>query len=272
MKLDAESVKFQPMADSSSTAVISAVESGTTNKSLITLGPIPDPLGRSVAIDIRIDNVTSGFWGWTLPMVNWNTTFLNLTKVEKGSFLSHNTGDEPTSFIGNSPSLWFNFDGYVGRISGGLSEGILGSALSKDSSGVIATLTFLVKSPGSTNITIDGGSLKQNGSSSGVNVTCNNISLSLFSLTPTPTVTPSPPPTASAVPVTPTPTLNPSSTQTTGPTNANQPTSTPSIPEFPMWVVIIAFLLLPLIALVFISLNQKKPDRLYILYNFPSIP
>ena len=160
-----------------SDAVISAVQSGSTSTSKITVGPPPDPIGTTVKIDIRIDNAV-GFWGWTLPTVAWNASVLQLTGVTEGPYLADNNGSDPTAFIGNSPALWDNSNG---EIMGGLSEAIEAADISTDASGVLATLAFNVTGYGSYGncpITIAGGNLRATSSDTvGVNVTCNSASV-----------------------------------------------------------------------------------------------
>src|SRR5271157_4128474 len=171
-EISAGSLGVSPMVGLSG-AVISAVQSGSASTSSITLGPSPDPIGANVSIDVRIDNVSVGFWGWSLPTITWNNSVMNLTKVKQGSFLSDNTGGDPTAFLGPAnKDLWFqNYNGYI---SGGLSEGITGPDKSIDPSGVLATLTFLVIGSGNSTISIAGGNLRSNSSDlAGVNVACN---------------------------------------------------------------------------------------------------
>ena len=158
---------------------ISAVLSGSVNTSTITIGPNPDPINTTALIDIRIDNAVP-FWGWTLPTVAWNATVLQLIKVQEGSFLKDNTNSDPTTFVGNSPSLWNNTSG---MIRGGLSEAILGDDVSTDSSGVLATLTFNITNYGTSPVTIAGASTIANVSQANTNlypptaVTCNSATV-----------------------------------------------------------------------------------------------
>ena len=163
-----------------SDAVISAVQSGSTNASNITLAPPPNPINTTVKIDIRIDNATP-FWGWTLPTVAWNASVLQLTAVTEGPYLADNTGSDPTNFIGNSPSLWDNTNG---DIMGGLSEAIQAADTSTDASGVLATLTFNVTGYGISPITIAGGNLRVTYTDTvGVNVNCNSATVAVVSST-----------------------------------------------------------------------------------------
>jgi hypothetical protein len=129
---------------------ISAVQSGSTNMSKIILAS--NPIGKSVKIDIRIDNVTEGFWGWSLPTISWSPSVMNLTSVQEGNFLTDKTG-ATALFIGDSPLLWNNTGG---EIDGGLAEALSSAATSVDSSGVLATLTFKITNYGNSSVTIAG--------------------------------------------------------------------------------------------------------------------
>ena len=193
-----------------SDAYFSAVQSGSTTTSSISVGPSPDPFNSTIKIDVRIDSVSVGFWGWTISTVSWNPAVLTLTKVTEGTFLADNTNGDPTSFVGNSKSLW-NLTG--GTIMGGISEAISAADTSIDPSGVVATLSFNVTGYGNSAVTIAGGNLRVTSSdTAGVNVVCNNATVTVLSNnpTPTPTATPTPTPTPSPTPsptATPPPTL-----------------------------------------------------------------
>lgn len=241
---------FSPMANVAnlSSAVISVVQSGTSGTSNINLGPNPNPIGTSINVDVRIDNVSTGFWGWSLPTLIWNLNVANITAVQEGPFLMDNTGGDPTAFIGNSKVNWFN---WAGNVSGGLSEAIEGQDLSTDGSGVIATLTFLVTGPGDCTIGIEGGNLRANSSDlTGVNVACNNATITVLANSPTPTPTLSPTPTSTAAPTsTPTPTSSPSNTAT------STPTTSPTIPEYPSWIIISVLIISILASLAY---SKKK--------------
>lgn len=129
---------------------ISAVQSGSTNVSKIIM--TSNPIGKSVKIDIRIDNVTEGFWGWCLPTISWNPSEMDLTGVQEGNFLSDKTG-ATALFIGNSPLLWNNTRG---EIDGGLAEALSSATTSVDSSGVLATLTFKITNYGNSSVILGG--------------------------------------------------------------------------------------------------------------------
>ncbi len=173
-----------------SDAYFSAVQSGSTTTSNISVGPSPDPLSSTIKIDVRIDGVSVGFWGWTISTVSWNPAVLNLTKVTEGSFLADNTGGDPASFVGSSKSLW---DLTGGTIMGGLAEAIGAADTSTDSSGVVATLTFNVTGYGNGAVTIAGGNLRAMSSdTAGVNVVCNNATVNVLSNNPSPTASPPP--------------------------------------------------------------------------------
>lgn len=251
-------------------AVISAVQTSTISTSNVTLGPSPNPIGTNISIDVRIDNVSVGFWGWSVTTVTWNPTVMNLTQVQKGPFLSDNTGGDPTLFVGNSNKNWLNWNG---TLSGGLSEGIVGADASIDASGVLATLTFLVTGPGKSTIGIAVGNLRLNlNDQTGINVACNNSTITVLSNTPspTPTLTPSatptptptqtPSPTPTSIPTaTIDPTPSPISSQSTSPTPT--PTATMSIPEFPFWIII-PTLIIPIFARLAYLKRKKTAKKL----------
>ena len=211
-------------AASVSNATISAVQSGTTNNPNVTLGPDPNPIGVTFSIDIRIDNA-GPFWGWTVPTVTWNPQVLSLTQVQEGPFLVHNTGGDPTLFVGNSKVL---FDNTNGSIDAGLTEAIAGSSVSINASGVLATLIFTVTGYGNSAINIAGGNLRSSSNDNiGINVTCNSATVvvnnasssSSSSSAPAATITPSP------------------AGNSTPPSTADSTTG--SIPEFPSSLVLL---------------------------------
>ena len=164
-----------------SNAFISAVQSGTTGSSRITV--TSNPIGRSIAVDIRIDNVSSGFWAWSLPTISWNPEVMQLTNVQEGSFLADNTGASAL-FIGNSPPLWNNTQG---DIDGGLTEALSAASTSVDSSGVLATLTFKITNYGNSSVTIAGAYTVANFNQAGsglcpqTTVPCYNASIAVLS-------------------------------------------------------------------------------------------
>jgi len=168
---------LSPVSAQSTTGVFSAVESGTTNVNSISVPTSPNPINTTVSIDIRIDNA-SNVWGWTIFNVSWNTAVLHLKGVTEGPFLADNTGpNSPTLFIGNSPALW---DNNYGLINGGLSEAISTEDTAINSSGVVATLTFLVIGNGISPVAIAGGNLRANSNdTAGVNVNCNSASVAV---------------------------------------------------------------------------------------------
>ncbi len=179
---------------STSEQEFSAVRSGSTSTSTIILGPSPNLINTTVRVDIRTDNAVP-FWAWTLPTIAWNATVLQLIKIQEGSFLKDDTNDDPTEFIGNSPSLWNNTSGVI---LGGLSEAIDGDDVSIESSGVIATLTFNITSYGSSPVTIAGGYTIANYTkpNTTTDVTCNSATVIVTnaspSVSPTPTASSSP--------------------------------------------------------------------------------
>ena len=175
-----DSINVMPMENvaAPSNAIISVVQSGSTNISQITV--TSNPIGKIIKIDIRIDKVSAGFWAWSLPIISWNPAIMNLTNVQQGTFLTDNTGASGL-FIGNSPLLWNNTKG---EIEGGLTEALSAADTSFDSSGVLATLTFKITNNGTSPVTVAGAftvaSINQAGSP-GTNVTCNNAAIDVFS-------------------------------------------------------------------------------------------
>jgi hypothetical protein len=248
--LSSGTLSISPMANvaSLSNAVISAVQSGTTSTSSITLGPSPNPIGTDVSIDIRIDNA-GPIWGWTLPTVTWNPQVLNLTQVQEGPFLTDNTGGGSTFFAGNSKQLW---DNTHGLIEGGLTDALSIEGTSVESSGVLATLTFLVTGTGTSQITIAGGNLRANSTDSvGVNVTCDSATIIVTLNGVSSTSSPAPGTSSSA-----NPTSTPPATTTTTPTPTGL-AKTASVPEFPAWVILPIFVM-TLLAVLGYRLNKKK--------------
>ena len=253
-------------------AAISVVQTSTIATSNVTLGPSPNPIGTNISIDVRIDNVSVGFWGWSVATVTWNPTVMNLTQVQKGPFLSDNIGGDPTLFVGNSNKNWLNWNG---TLSGGLSEGIVGPDTSIDASGVLATLTFLVTGSGNCTIGIAVGNLRLNlNDQTGINVACNNATITVLSndpsstptptpiATPSPTFTPTPSPTPTSTSTT---TNNPTPTPTSSQSASHPPTATPttpaSIPEFPSWLIPIIIILI-LTSLAYLKKEKKSLRRL----------
>ncbi len=268
---NAAAISNQP--NSSSGPAISAVLTGTVSTSSITLGPNPNPIGSNVSIDVRIDNVSAGFYGWSIMNVNWDPTVLNLTQVQKGPFLSDNTGGDPTLFNGNSNKVWYYWSGLI---SGGLSEGIVGPDTSIDASGVLATLTFNVTGLGSSTIGLEGGNMRlTHDDLTGVNVPCNNATITVLSNNPssTPTASPSLSPTPTPIPTsapTNTPSPTPVDTSATNPSPTSTPSSrpitttptitpTPSLPEYPLWIIISMLSISILASLAY--LRKKRPDK-----------
>ncbi len=179
---------------STSSPVISAVLSGSSSTSSITVGPNPNPLNTTFKIDVRIDS-SPAIWGWGITNINWNSTVIALIKVAEGPFLKDNTGGDSTSFVGNSQSLINNTSG---QIQGGFADGILAADTSTDSSGVLATLTFNVTNYGVSPITISQGYMIATADlgSPHINITCNSATVTVLNTgtSPTPTPSPTPPP------------------------------------------------------------------------------
>ncbi|MGA2523393.1 MAG: cohesin domain-containing protein [Candidatus Bathyarchaeia archaeon] len=145
-------LSFIPLQNSnySSNPFVRAVQQGTTSTSNITVNS--NSVGNSIEIDLRIDDVSAGFWGWSIPSISWNPAVLKLTNVQEGPFLSDQSGAS-AYFIGNSPVLWNNTSG---KIDGGLSEALTSGSISRDSSGVLATLTFQIKNVGTSEVMLSG--------------------------------------------------------------------------------------------------------------------
>ena len=169
------------LASAATTGVFSAVLSGTTSTSSITLGPSPDPMGSTLKIDIYISDA-SNVWGWTLPTVSWNPAVLEVTKVVEGPWLQNNVPyDDPAAFVGSSSSL---FNNVAGDISGGFSEAIEGDDVAATSAGVVATLTFTVIGYGTSPITIAGANIRASSSDTvGVDTVCNTATVDAISPT-----------------------------------------------------------------------------------------
>ena len=144
---------FIPLQNSNnpSDPFVSAVQQGTTGTSNITING--KSVVNSIEIDLRIDNVSVGVWGWSIPSISWNPSVLKLTNVQEGPFLSDQSGAS-AYFIGNSPALWNETSG---TIDGGLSEALTSGSVSHDSSGVLATLTFEIKNVGTSEVALSGG-------------------------------------------------------------------------------------------------------------------
>lgn len=178
-KLDSLTLASTISDNNLSNPYISVVQSGTANTSKITV--TSNPVGKIVKVDIRIDNVSSGFWGWSLPIISWNPAVMNLKNVQEGAFLADNTGASAL-FVGNSPLLWNNTRG---EIDGGLSEALSSADTSVDSSGVLATLTFKIINYGNSSVTVSGAyivmSFNQATSGPHVNVDCNNATIVVLS-------------------------------------------------------------------------------------------
>ncbi len=185
---------------------MSAVLSGTTNNSQITIGSNPTPINTTFKIDVRIDNVPS-IWSWTIPTVTWNSSVIQLIQVQEGPFLANNTKNGPVAFLGNTKSLWDNLGG---SIMGGLTEAIQTDAVARASSGVISTLTFNITNFGTSPITIGDASVyanyseAQNPTDNGLSVACNSATVTISSTsqsTPTPSPSTSPSPTPNSTPL-----------------------------------------------------------------------
>ena len=164
--------------------IFTADQQGTTN-TVWSVGPDPNPINSTVAVDVRLDGALN-VWGWSIPNITWNPRILQLTAVTEGGFLGDNTAGDPTAIAGNSPS---QFDNVNGTIVGGLSEVILGDAWSADSSGVVATLWFNVTGNGIVNINLSGATLYADSNDNvgksaieyGASVTVNTPSQYIFS-------------------------------------------------------------------------------------------
>jgi hypothetical protein len=132
-------------------AVVSAVQSGTTSISSWSVAP-----NSTIVVDVRVDNAEA-VWGWEFS-VNWTVGILNLTRVQKGTYLPSSS-----RFMGSSPLLWNLTGGYIlggeGGILGSLGKG---DAPVTDSSGVLAKLTFDVIGNGTASIVLSKSTFKEN--------------------------------------------------------------------------------------------------------------
>ena len=147
--------RANPETTNDPTGTISLVKSGTTNISNITLGPTPNPINTTLALDLRIDNA-SNIWAWKV-FINWTSPVLQLIKVREGSYLkSDGTG---TVFIGSQSALWDNVNNTIlSAVSGTRTD----PSVMPDSSGVLATLTFNITAYGTCGIILSGGNLRDN--------------------------------------------------------------------------------------------------------------
>jgi hypothetical protein len=144
--------------------IVSAVQSGTTNISCVTVYPS----NKTVAVDVRIDNA-SNVWGWKVG-VNWNPQVLQLANVTEGNFL---LDTDSTTFVGGNPALWNNVNG---TIVGGLSDSFAYSNVetATDQSGSLATLTFNIVGTGTSVVTLSNATLFAYSTDNGTNVTAND--------------------------------------------------------------------------------------------------
>jgi len=158
-------------ASSSITGTMSAVESGTNGTSSWSIGSNANANGTTIKVDIRIDGATPlTIWGWSVN-INWTASILYLKGVSQGNFLSDGGS---TLMVGNSPSLW---DNKGGSILGGLAcaDSSSMSPETQDTSGVLATLTFLVIGYGTATITLNNDQLRASSSErTGTSVTEKN--------------------------------------------------------------------------------------------------
>jgi len=139
-------------AATNDSAVVSLVKSGTMDTSDWSIPSNPDPLGTTFTLDIRIDEAVS-VWGWTLNL-SWSPSTFNLTNVKEGNYLKKDI-TVSTVFLGGS-----YVDNEQGTLLNSLTCAISRGSPRTDSSGVLATLTFLVVGGGVGNITLSGVNLR----------------------------------------------------------------------------------------------------------------
>jgi hypothetical protein len=141
-------IETTAQASPNASAVFSLVKSGTVDTLNWTLGPIPEPIGTTFTVDLRIDNATN-VWAWSIGTLNWSSSAFVLTKVTQGSYLK-NTNPQ-TTFLGSQSSL-------IDNVNGGLMRGLVctlpNDYVATDSSGILATFTFTVIGSGKGNITM----------------------------------------------------------------------------------------------------------------------
>ncbi len=138
---------FQPNKTVNGSAVVSALKSGTSISKWVAAP------NDTFVVDLKIDGAES-VWGWSVE-VNWTAGAVNLTKVEKGTFLPN------ALFMGSSSELWDNEKGYIeqGGIGGAFRSGVEPIT---DSSGILAKLTFVVVGNGTADITLSNCLLRKN--------------------------------------------------------------------------------------------------------------
>jgi len=157
-------------SDPTATGVFSAVLSGTTTTSSITLGPSPDPMGSTVNIDIYISGAAN-VWGWTLGSITWNPAVLSCNSATEGPWLK--TGGS-TLFLAGA------VNNAAGDIGGGIADAISssGTAVATTSAGVVATLAFTVVGYGTSPVTISGAVLYASSTdTTGVTVVSNSATV-----------------------------------------------------------------------------------------------
>ncbi len=163
------------------TGVMSAVQFGTADTSIWSIGPSPNPINSTFKVDVRLDGATDDIWGWRVN-VNWSSSVLNLTRVQQGGFFT-DTGSS-TLMVGSSSAQW---DNVGGSIMGGLAVAVSSSLIAPDTetSGVLATLTFKVVGYGSGNITLTRGELRANSTHSpGTSIATNNATVAVAEAPP----------------------------------------------------------------------------------------
>jgi hypothetical protein len=102
-------------------------------------------VGQTFNVSIAIDDVTD-LWAWKVRL-NWDPDILNITDVSEGPFLQ-SVGN--TLFLWPGPSSSSIIKGYIPEISCNLFANT-----GANGSGSLATVTFKVLAPGTSDITIN---------------------------------------------------------------------------------------------------------------------
>jgi hypothetical protein len=173
-KMDSESGDDQEIVPS---GFLSAVQAGTNDTSVWSVGPDPDPINSTIRVAVRVNNA-SNVWGWAIEGLTWNSSVLNLTRIQEGSYL--NGGYEyNTLFMGGSESLWDNVNGTISRGIACAFSG--GDYTASANSGVICTLTFVVVGYGTSEINLFGAYLRASSNDgNGIAIIANNATITVL--------------------------------------------------------------------------------------------
>jgi hypothetical protein len=134
--------------DLSSSGVVTAVQAGSNDTVVWSVGPDPDPINSTIQVDIRIDNA-SNIWGWAVSNVTWNSSVLELSRISEGDYLcdSH-----------DALFLRGTTNNTLGQLMGGVGDAIIdgNSNYAEQTSGVLCTLTFKVVGYGVSDVNLSG--------------------------------------------------------------------------------------------------------------------